>query len=65
MVIVITGILEVGQEPMTRMREALSRAEQISARLISAGISSRRIFVEGGRQNNTPDGVSVSVKVTL
>jgi type II secretory pathway predicted ATPase ExeA len=61
--IAITGILTNGEKPLGRMREALLRAEQISARLVSAGISSRRIFIEGGHPNNIPDRAGVSVRV--
>jgi type II secretory pathway predicted ATPase ExeA/outer membrane protein OmpA-like peptidoglycan-associated protein len=59
----ITGILTNGMKPLGRMREALQRAEQISARLVSARISSQRIFIEGGVQNSTPAGAGVSIRI--
>jgi type II secretory pathway predicted ATPase ExeA len=61
--IMITGILTNGEKPLGRMRAALQRAEQISTRLRSAGISSHRIVIEGGRQNGAPPGVGVSVRL--
>jgi len=57
--VVITGLSRGGDEPVERMREALVRAEQISARLESAGIPMQRIFIEGSNQDHAGAGVSI------
>jgi outer membrane protein OmpA-like peptidoglycan-associated protein len=61
--VVITGILKVGDQPMVQMRSALQRAELISARLVSEGISSSRIIIEGGHPDNMPAEAGACVRL--
>lgn len=61
--VVITGIAKAGDQPMVRMRLALQRAEWISARLVSEGISASRIVIEGGYPDNMPAEAGACVRL--
>jgi len=60
--IVITGLTQGGDDPLAQMRAALLRAEQLSTRLVSAGVPIQRIFIEGANQDRSPTGAGVSVR---
>ncbi|MEJ2692803.1 MAG: AAA family ATPase, partial [Candidatus Thiodiazotropha sp.] len=61
--VVVTGIAKAGDRPMARMRSALQRAGWVSERLVSEGISSSRIIIEGGYPDNMPTEAGACVRL--